>query len=183
MDWAHRMHLADGRAVLIRRAEAGDAQRIQRFTQNLSTQSRYERFFHPLHELTREMLAGIVQRDATHGAALLAFAEPAHADVVGMAQFDVVESGHAEVAVVVGESWRRIGLATQLLSDLEILAAAAGIGEAHADILRGNEAALTLARGVGCVVDTSVREPYTIHVTKPATAAARASLASRVAKH
>jgi acetyltransferase len=184
MDWVHRMHLADGRGVLIRRAVRSDGPQIQRFMQSLSAQSRYERFFHPLRELTHEMLNDIVQSDEAHGGALLAFADAAHTDVVGMAQFEVVEPGHAEVAVVVSESWRRVGLATQLLTDLEVLAASAGIGEAHADIRRGNAAALTLARGVGCVVDTSVRAPYTIHVTKPAVVVPSArSLASAVAKH
>jgi len=183
MDWIHRLHLADGRGVLIRRAVCEDGPRIQRFMQSLSTQSRYERFFHPLRELTHEMLKDIVQPDEAHGTALLAFSEPARGEVVGMAQFDVVEPGHAEVAVIVGEGWRRVGLATQLLTDLEVVAAAVGIGEAHADILRGNAAALTLARGVGCEVDTSVREPYTIHVTKPALVLPRASVASMVGKH
>jgi acetyltransferase len=183
MDWVHRLHLADGRGVLIRRAACDDGPQIQRFMQSLSTQSRYERFFHPLRELTHEMLSDVVQPDQAHGTALLAFSEPAHGELVGMAQFEVVEPGHAEVAVVVGEGWRRVGLATHLLTDLEVVAAAVGIGEAHADILRGNAAALTLARGIGCVVDTSVREPYTIHVTRPAIAASRGSLAALVAKH
>src|SRR5689334_31723 len=120
MDWVHRLHLADGRGVLIRRAAHDDGPQIQRFMQSLSTQSRYERFLHPLRELTHEMLNDIVQSDEAHGSALLAFPEPAHGEVVGMAQFDVIERGHAEVAVVVGEGWRRVGLATQLLTDLEV---------------------------------------------------------------
>jgi GNAT superfamily N-acetyltransferase len=160
------MRLADGRAVLIRRAEHGDEQFMQRFMQSLSAHSRYQRFLHPLRELTQSMLDGLVQPDDRYGTALLAFAGTAHAEVVGLAQYDVVEPGHAEVAVMVSEGWRRVGLARRLLSDLEIIAAAAGIGEARGDILRDNPAALTLAQQVGCAVDTSTRELYTLHVTK-----------------
>lgn len=166
MDWVHRMRVADGRAVLIRRAEHGDEPFIQRFMHSLSPHSRYQRFFHPLRELTEGMLEDIVQPDDRHSTALLAFAGPAHAEVVGLAQYDVVEAGQAEVAVLVAEGWRRVGLAKRLLCDLEIIAAAAGIAEARADILRDNPAALTLAQQVGCVVDTSTRELYTLHVTK-----------------
>jgi len=169
MDWVHRTRVADGRAVLIRRALHADEACIQRFMQSLSTQSRYQRFFHPLRELTPAMVATILQPDESRGCALLAFASPAHGEVVGLAQYEVVEPRQAEVAVIVGENWRRVGLATRLLSDIGMIAAAAGIADAYADILRDNAAALMLARQLGCVVDTSSRAPYTLRVTRQMT--------------
>jgi GNAT superfamily N-acetyltransferase len=169
IDWVHRTQVADGRAVLIRRASQGDEQFIQRFMQSLSALSRYQRFFYPLRDLTQSMMKSMVQPDETRGTALLAFGGGRHVEMVGMAQYDVVEPGQAEVAVIVDEGWRRVGLATQLLSDLEIIAAGANIVEARADILRENPAALTLAQQVGCLVDTSPREPYTLHVIKRVT--------------
>ena len=167
VDWAHRTRVADGRGVVMRRALQGDEQFIQRFVRSLSAHSRYQRFFHPLRELTPSMLDRLVQPDDNQGAALLAFAGPADVEVVGLAQYEAVEPGQAEVAVMVGESWRRVGLAARLLRHLEIVAATAGIVEARADILRENAGALALAKQVGCVVDTSSRELYTHHVVKP----------------
>jgi len=175
VDWAHRTRVADGRGVVMRRALQGDEQFIQRFVRSLSAHSRYQRFFHPLRELTPSMLDRLVQPDDNQGAALLAFAGAAHTEVVGFAQYDVVEPAQAEVAVVVGDSWRRVGLATRLLRHLEILAAAAGIVEARADILRENPAALALAQQMGCVVDTSSRELYTLHFVKRVTLPSRHS--------
>lgn len=166
IDGARRVRVADGRVISIRRASQGDEQFMQRFVGSLSAHSRYQRFFHPLRELTPSMLERMVQPDDTHGAVLLALAGPVHAEVVGLAQYDVVEPGQAEVAVIVGESWRRVGLGTRLLRELEVLAAGAGIVEAHADILRENPAALALLQQMGYVVDTSARDLYTLHVVK-----------------
>ncbi|HTT39437.1 MAG TPA: GNAT family N-acetyltransferase [Burkholderiales bacterium] len=160
------IRVADGRVVSIGRASQGDEQFMQRFVRSLSAHSRHQRFFHPLRELTPSMLERMVQPDERLGAVLLAFAGPAHAEVVGLAQYDIVEPGQAEVAVVVGESWRRVGLATRLLCRLEVLATAAGIVEARAEILRENPAALALLQQIGYVVDTSARDLYTLHVVK-----------------
>ena len=68
------------------------------------------------------------------------------AAVVALAQY-AVDSGSAavEVGVVVGEGWRRVGLATVMLSDLAEAAAANGVQWVHAEILRDNTAALRLA--------------------------------------
>jgi len=162
----HRIQVADGRAVLIRRALHGDEPSIQGFVQGLSAQSRYERFLHPLREVTQSMLQDMVQPDEVHGTTLLALAGVADLEVVGLAQFDVVEPGHAEVAVIVDEGWRRVGLATRLLRALETASVAVGIAEAHADILRENPAALMLARQMGCVVEATSGDLYTLHVTK-----------------
>jgi GNAT superfamily N-acetyltransferase len=162
--WLHRTRVADGRAVLIRRATAGDEPAIQRFVESLSTHSRYQRYFIPLRELTQAMLARLVQPDEASGTALLAFAAEQPEPLIGFAQYDAVEPHEAEAAVVVGDGWRRVGLATVLLTDLETIAAAAGIHQLHADILRDNAAALQLARQLGCAVDTRSWAPHTVQV-------------------
>ncbi len=162
--WLHRTRVADGRAVLVRRAQRGDEESIQRFVRALSSQSRYERFFVPLHQLTEPMLERITQADGGDTAVMLALDE--RAEVVGMAQYEVIEDAEAEVAVMVDEAWRRVGLAKLLLSDLAVVIAAAGITHVRADILRENRAAIALARQVGCVVDTRSRDPYAIHVVR-----------------
>lgn len=165
-DRAHRSSLAGGRAVLIRRVAVGDEGNIQRFVAALSAQSRYQRFFIPLRELTHTMLERVVQFDDMRGAALLAFSGERPAEPIALAQYDIVGPGEAEAAVIVGEGWRRIGLATALLRHLQVLAAAAGIRRVRADILRDNAAALTLARQLGCVVEPRSGEPYAVQVVR-----------------
>jgi GNAT superfamily N-acetyltransferase len=167
--------LADGRWVLVRRAQRGDEEAIQHFVRALSSQSRYERFFVPLHQLTEPMLERITRADDSDTVVMLAL--DGRAEVVGMAQYDVIEDAEAEAAVMVGEAWRRVGLAKLLLSDLAVVIAAAGIAHVRADILRENRAAIALARQVGCVIDTRSRDPYAIHVVRHlASGNARASI-------
>jgi len=164
--WRHRTVVADGRAVLLRRATSGDEDRIQHFVRALSWQSRYQRFFIPLREVPAAMLTRLVQPDDTRGAAVLAFAASEGGDVVGFAQYDAMTEHEAEAAVIVDESWRRVGLARQLLLDLAVIAEAADIARVHADILRDNAAALRLAREVGCLVDPHPGDPHAVHVTR-----------------
>jgi len=171
--WLHRMRVADGRAIVIRRAAAGDETSIQRFTEALSADSRYQRYFIPLRELPQMMLDRLVQPDDEQGVALLAFAADGARELIGIAQYDAVDAHEAEVAVIVSEGWRRVGLAKALLTDLEVFIIAAGIVSVRADILRENGAALTLARQLGGVIDTRSRVPYTIAVVKAMTSLPR----------
>src|SRR5215813_2216920 len=167
--WLHPRRVADGRTVIIRRAQPGDRHAIQRFVQSLSSQSRYQRYFGPLRALTNEMLDRLVQADEAQCVALVALAEAQAWEIVGLAQYDAVERGEAEAAVAVGEGWRRAGLATALLKDLALFAAATGIASLRADILRENGAALALARHLGCIVDTRSWSQYCVQVVKPMT--------------
>jgi GNAT superfamily N-acetyltransferase len=54
-----------------------------------------------------------------------------------------------ELAVVVGESWRRQGLALRLMEDLRDIAIANGFVQIAIDVLRDNLPALELARRFG----------------------------------
>jgi len=162
--WLHRARLQDRRSVLIRRVCRHDALSLQGFVSALDAQSRYQRFFIPLRELTAAMLERLTQPDQRIGCALIALA--GREEVAGVVQYQLIEHNEAEAAVVVGQRWRRVGLASLLLSDLAIVAAANGVQKVRADILRGNDAAVALARNVGCVIDTRVRDAHAVHVVR-----------------
>ena len=169
--WQRRTVVSDGRAVLLRRARSGDEGRIQNFVEALSWQSRYQRFFIPLRELPAAMMVRLVQPDDRRSAALLAFAGGEGGAVIGLAQYDAISDqataqNEAEAAVIVGETWRRVGLARQLLSDLAVIAASAGIVRVRAGILRDNAAALRLARQLGCLVDVHSSDSHAVHVVR-----------------
>jgi len=122
--WLHRARLQDRRSVLIRRVCRHDALSLQGFVSALDAQSRYQRFFIPLRELTAAMLERLTQPDQRIGCALIALA--GREEVAGVVQYQLIEHNEAEAAVVVGQRWRRVGLASLLLSDLAIVAAANG---------------------------------------------------------
>ena len=45
--------LADGTAIMLRAVRPDDGERMQALIQGLSMQSRYRRFFYPIHQLER----------------------------------------------------------------------------------------------------------------------------------
>ena len=147
LGWADPVRLRDGRSVLIRPARRSDAELVQAFVRGLSAASRYERFFLAFRELPPSLLERIVGADQRHDVSLLALTActDTRIAVVGLAQYAVGGDGAAEVAVVVGERWRRAGLATRMLFGLGEFAAANGLKQVQADILRQNAAALGLA--------------------------------------
>jgi acetyltransferase len=171
-DWRHRACLQDGRCVLVRLAAAGDEASIQEFVSRLSPESRYQRFFLALRELPQPLLERMISADVGSAAALLAMAYDfrGSASVVGLAQYAKNDgSDSADVAVVVGERWRHVGLAVHLLTDLSVVAAAFDVAQAEADILRNNGAALHLAGKLGCKVSSGFGSSYLVHVSKKLT--------------
>ena len=166
--------LSDGREVVIRAARAGDEALIQAFIGRLSLASRYQRFFLALHELSAPVLEHLVHADAQSEAALLALTE--QREVVGLVQYvgpETLES--AEVAVVVADAWRRVGLGARLLMHLERVATAAGVEHVEADILRDNIAAIELASKLGARVGRSPNGGGLVRVVRPLVAATEAA--------
>ena len=175
---AHAVRLRDGRAVLIRPARRSDAEQVQAFIGRLSTASRYQRFFLPYRELPPSLLERIVDDNRQRGVSLVALAgyDQTSAAVVALAQYAVDNGSEAaEVGVVVGERWRRAGLATVMLSDLAESAAANGVAWAHAEILRDNTPALRLAARFGAYIGRGLAGASAVRASR-ALIAAQASL-------
>jgi acetyltransferase len=136
--------LRDGRSAAIRRAGPHDGEAIQCFIRSLSPYSRYQRFMVGMMELPGPMLHRILHAEQGREAAVVA---QASGGIVGLAQLAGVEDEDVgEVALVVAEDWRRAGLATHLLHRLAQEALCLGFGGVYADMLRGNGAAIGLAR-------------------------------------
>jgi RimJ/RimL family protein N-acetyltransferase len=161
-----RTVLSDGRTVMIRRARAGDEARVQGFVTALSLQSRYQRFFLGLRELPAEVLARMLSENAAQSCTLLAWSDASV--VVGMAEYQRAGAGEVEVAVVVGEAWRRVGLAACLLRALGAHSQGWGIERISAEILRDNVAALSLALHAGCVIEPGRAAPGSVRVVRSA---------------
>jgi acetyltransferase len=173
LGWADPVRLRDGRSVLIRPARRSDAELVQAFVRGLSTASRYQRFFLAYRELPPSLLERIVEADQQHDVSLLALTAYDDASaVVGMAQYGV-DSGSdaAEVGVVVGERWRRVGLGTRMLLGLAEFAAANGLEQVQAEILRENAAALRLATKFHASIGRGLAGAHVVRVSRPLAAA------------
>lgn len=144
-----RLH--DGSAVTLRAARADDGPLMQELVRGLSLQSRYQRFFYPLRELTPDMLARFTQHDLKAAMTLLALARQNGRQVaVAMAQY-VADPypQRCDFTVVVADAWQGHGLGTRLIQTLACIAHAAGIGRIEGDILTENEAMQRLVSRMG----------------------------------
>lgn len=139
-----RLH--DGTPVILRPARHDDGSLIQQMMRCLSMESRYHRFFYPLHELTPDMLERFTHNDPRHAMTLLVVTRHNGTETaIAMAQY-VVNAGseHADFAVVVADAWQRKGLAKTMIQALICIARAAGLERFEGDILAENEPMLRL---------------------------------------
>ncbi|GIZ51327.1 GNAT family N-acetyltransferase [Noviherbaspirillum aridicola] len=143
--------LRDGVTVRLRPARPQDAGLIQAMIRRLSMESRYHRFFYPLHELPPELLARFTQAEPTRAMNLIATViEDGREVAIGMAQY--VADGypqHADFAVVVSDERQRNGIATRMIRALIRVARGAGIEKIQGDVLAENEPMRALMMGMG----------------------------------
>ena len=138
------IELRDGRAVTARPLRAPDDAQVQAFVRALSPESRRERFFGAVAELSPRQLERLI---AAPGLSLGAWHGPG--SVVGLAQYALGEEEEAEFAVVVAEDWRGNGLGKALLGVLLEHAARHGVSRLGGVALVHNRAMRLLAAGLG----------------------------------
>ena len=100
--------LRDGSSVRVRPLARADAAGVQAFVRGLSLESRRERFFSAISELSPVSLQRVLSSPGLSAAAL-------HEErFVALAQY-ALNGGEAEFAVVVADDWRGKGLGEALL--------------------------------------------------------------------
>jgi RimJ/RimL family protein N-acetyltransferase len=139
-----RRTLADGTELELRQVQPDDKQLLAKALRQLTPETRYRRFFRPLSELSDRDLAYLTEIDH-HDHEALAAIDPGSGHLVGVARYvRGAEPELAEVSVVVGEPWRRRGVATELLEQLVERARSAGVTHFTALVMDGNTEALRL---------------------------------------
>ena len=128
----------------LRSLQPGDAARVQQFVRNLSPQSRYERFFTPVTELSPAQLFRITSSPGLSLAAVVG-----DATIIGLAEYVRVRRDAAEFAVVVADAWQGQGLGEQLLKSLLEHAGRAGVGRVAGVTHLNNRPMRALARKLG----------------------------------
>lgn len=132
--------LKNGTAIMLRAVRPDDGERMQELVRGLSEQSRYRRFFYPVHQLVPAVLDRFTEADPMHAITLLAVVRhDGRETVVGMAQYAAEPyPQRCEFAVVVSDAWQRTGIATRLIRNLICIASAAGIERIEGDVLADN---------------------------------------------
>ncbi len=138
-----KIELRDGTPVQIRPVEPGDRHLLELGMENLSDQSRYNRFFRHLDKLSDTDLdtySGVDQvNHIAIGALDLTHNESYPIGVARCIRMPVTgETGQAEVGVAVIDSHQGKGLGTILLATVACAAAAQNIGCLVATVLRSN---------------------------------------------
>ena len=112
--------LADGRRVLIRPMNPGDAEAERAFILALSPQSRRYRFLEQIGDPSADMIAHLVDVDHVNDEAFVALADAdERGAIVGVSRYAVGSDPLAcEIAVTVLDAWQGQGLGTALMRRL-----------------------------------------------------------------
>jgi len=137
--------------LLIRPIKPEDASMLLNFFDNLSSESRYHRFFSPVKTLSRDMLIRLTQIDYDRHIALVAIAEEhGQEKMLGVARLIIgPDPNNAEFSVVVGDPWQGKGIGRKLLERCLDAGKDYGVGVVQGYVLGENRRMLDLARDVG----------------------------------
>ena len=136
---------APGPPVLIRQVAAGDRPALAEMLARCSDQTRQRRFHKYVSYFTDPYLTEALARGAAHFA-LLAQAGQA---VAGLASCVTTGRGSAELAVLVEDSWQRLGVGARLLSQLVAHADQSGQARLKAWVLASQAWVLPVLGGYG----------------------------------
>jgi GNAT superfamily N-acetyltransferase len=185
---SERVTLAPGLEVIIRPIRPEDRHLMTAAFNQLSPESRYQRFFAPVERLTESDLTYLTEIDHHDHEALVAI-DPEDGNLVAVARYvctsrlgdfddDAGRAGtlkpgalrsagikEAEVAVIVGDPWQGKGLATALLQRLARRASDEGIDYFLALVLEDNEEATGLFQNlVANSSEVSEGDPGTVEI-------------------
>jgi RimJ/RimL family protein N-acetyltransferase len=148
----HEVILRNEEPVLIRPIRPTDKALLLDGFRRLSPESRYRRFFSPLHDLGASQLRYLTEVDHHTHEALVAI-DPKSGACLGVARFirPSADSEVAELAIAVVDDWHGRGLGTELLHQLAARAGEEGVRRFSAYVLAGNRPMFDLLRGLGDV--------------------------------
>jgi len=143
--------LSDGTPITIRPIKPEDAEMQQNFFKDLSSHSKYLRFFSTLGTLTPNTLIRITQIDYDREMALIAVHTKNNKDEnIGLANYFLnPDSTSCEFGIIVADAWQSKGLGYQLLSSLMHLAKNKGLKQMMGYVLTKNKLMLEMAQQHG----------------------------------
>lgn len=133
--------LRDGTKVCMRAIRPDDKERLRIAFEHLSPAGVYQRFFHPITELTPGELRHLTELDfRDHVGLVLTIGQGAGERLIAVCRFVRVaaDADRAEVGFAVADAYQHRGAATVLLQQLVALARGCGIREFVAQMLEDN---------------------------------------------
>jgi GNAT superfamily N-acetyltransferase len=158
--------------LVLRPARSSDGDALQSYVRGLSWQSRYNRFLGAANELSALELARTLAANGRDRLTLLLTLRAEDREtVVGEARVALSCAERAgEFSMSIADDWRRLGVGSALLVEIERKAAADGIEWLFGDTLRTNEGMIALARGRGFRLGAGL-EPRLVRIQKRLNAA------------
>jgi len=131
-----------------------DAAAIEALFSRLDHEDIRMRFFAPVREIPRDMLARLTQIDYDREMALVL--EPKPGELAGVVRIVCdPDNTEAEFAIIVRSDLKGRGLGTLLMQRIIAYAKARGVGQIWGDILRENMSMVMLARDLGFTIEDS----------------------------
>jgi GNAT superfamily N-acetyltransferase len=152
-DYEETHRLADGTRVRLRLLRPDDRAKLLAGFERLSDESRYARFFTAMPRLSDATLDRLLATDGWNHVAIAAEAgdqPPETAEGLGVARFIRLAEAEdiAEAAVAVVDHMQHRGLGTLLLARLAAAAHERGIRHFRAEVMRTNQAMVSLLHGI-----------------------------------
>jgi acetyltransferase len=144
--------LKDGSPCVLRPIRPEDADELQRFVrEELSDESRFNRFMSTLKQLPPSLLVRFTQLDyAREMALVVTVEEDGIPHMAGVARYTAnPDAASCEFAISIGDRWQGRGLGYQLMSTLFLAALDAGLSTIEGEILGTNSQMLGLMRKLG----------------------------------
>jgi RimJ/RimL family protein N-acetyltransferase len=150
------VRLRSGDVVRLRQVRPQDAPALARAYANLGSQSRYQRFFTPVPELSQTLLKDATEVDHENHEALVAV-PLLSCEIVGECRFVRLADrpDTADLAVTVVDAWQGRGVGSALLARLSERALEAGIEYFTAEVLAENRTMLAMLPSLGRVETSS----------------------------
>ena len=178
LELQRQWQLPDGRDVTIRPLRPEDAALERAFVENLSPESRYNRFMYRMERLTPAMLARFTQIDYDREMALAVVLDEHGREtrLLAVARYVTNPDGDScEFALTVADDVQRQGIGRQLMQSLFEAARDRGLAVMEGDVLAANRRMLRLCEGLGFRLQRSRDDPEVVAVHRHLRGATRSS--------
>lgn len=147
--------LDSGLRIGLRLTRPSDAPRVRAFLERLSPEARHRRFFMPMPEIDERTVSHFTFYNPRERLVVAATAPLAGVEeIVGMADVALVDTGVAELGIVVDDAHQGRGVGRALTEAVAQLAAAHGATHLRAEMLDHNRPMLRLMERLGHTVRT-----------------------------
>ncbi|HZI92524.1 MAG TPA: GNAT family protein [Thermoleophilaceae bacterium] len=170
-------HRTDGGLLVRPRlTRPSDTPRLRAFLEALSPEARRLRFFSSMPVVPDTTVRHFTFFDPRKRLVVAATAMDAgREEIVGLADVAHLDSGLAELGVVVDDRRQRVGLGKLLTEVIVSLAAQQGATQLRAELLEGNQAMLALMRRLGPTTSSMEGSVVVVHTRLPTARRRRAA--------